>query len=173
MIRKYGYRSVYLATDDDETIAATRNYPEVNWLMRSQVHFNRTSRTSDYWQIEDAIKGGGVDGYEDMMGALTDVLLMGDCEGLVGKFTSNLDRIAYSLMSAKGAGCMRPFASLDSPWYVSSECCLLRACGRACDSISEILIYVCCRCFDFAKKLPRAFFEQFGAVKNKFERFYC
>ena len=40
---------------------------------------------------------------------------MAEASGFVGKFTSNLDRIAYALMAAR-AGCYPPFHSLDSSW---------------------------------------------------------
>ena len=46
---------------------------------------------------------------------LFDLLLLGESAALVGKFTSNLDRIAYALMSARG-GCLRPYVSLDAAW---------------------------------------------------------
>jgi hypothetical protein len=116
MIEKYGYRSVYLATDDAATAAsAARQYPNVRWLIR-QGNFNRTAQGKEKWQVEERIAKGQVDGFEDMMEALVDILLLADCQGLVGKFTSNIDRVAYSLMSAKGAGCLRPFVSLDAPW---------------------------------------------------------
>ena len=51
----------------------------------------------------------------------------------------------------KGAGCLRPFVSLDTPW-----------------------------CFDFGKKLPPTFFDlfnyganSFSRKKNHFGNFYC
>ena len=37
---------------------------------------------------------------------LTDLHLMAECDGLVGKFTSNVDRIVLALMGAR-SGCVR------------------------------------------------------------------
>lgn len=44
-----------------------------------------------------------------------DLLLLSEGDGFIGKFTSNLDRIAYSLMAARAGGIL-PFVSLDSAW---------------------------------------------------------
>ena len=44
---------------------------------------------------------------------MTDVQLLADCDGLVGKFTSNMDRVVYALMAGR-ARCHRPFVSLDA-----------------------------------------------------------
>ena len=42
-----------------------------------------------------------VDGYDDAVEVLVDLFLMAECDALVGKFSSNIDRIAYSLMAAR------------------------------------------------------------------------
>ena len=40
---------------------------------------------------------------------LLDALLMGECDGYVGKFSSSLGRLAYSLMATRnGVDCLRP-----------------------------------------------------------------
>ena len=56
-----------------------------------------------------------MDNFREAEAALVDLLLMSQADGFVGKFTSNLDRIAYSLMSARAGGLM-PVVSLDSKW---------------------------------------------------------
>ena len=40
---------------------------------------------------------------------------MAEGDAFVGKFTSNLDRIAYSLLASQRHG-MAPYVSLDSKW---------------------------------------------------------
>lgn len=46
---------------------------------------------------------------------IVDIMLLADTDGFVGKFTSNVDRIAYSLGVGQ-RGCAVPFISLDSYW---------------------------------------------------------
>jgi hypothetical protein len=46
---------------------------------------------------------------------LVDQLLLASGDALVGKFTSNIDRVAYALM-AGGSHCLVPYISLDSAW---------------------------------------------------------
>ena len=53
--------------------------------------------------IDNLLRNGKVDGYAEGWAAALDLLLLGESAALVGKFTSNLDRIAYALMSARGA----------------------------------------------------------------------
>jgi hypothetical protein len=48
---------------------------------------------------------------------IANMLLLGATDMLIGKFTSNVFRIAFQLMVAQSpAGHMKPFISLDSPW---------------------------------------------------------
>ena len=54
--------------------------------------------------------------FDDFM---LDAYLLAHTDGLVGKFTSNLDRLAFELMTARatpGGTCVKPFLSIDSPW---------------------------------------------------------
>ena len=57
----------------------------------------------------------GVDASSAAAGVVDDLALLGRCDAYVGKFTSNLDRIAYSLLAAR-SGCLKPIVSLDSLW---------------------------------------------------------
>lgn len=52
---------------------------------------------------------------------LLDLLLLGACDGLVGKHTSNLPRLAFALMIAR-LGRLPPHVSIDnSTWCVASR----------------------------------------------------
>ena len=52
----------------------------------------------------------GVDASSAAAGVVDDLALLGRCDAYVGKFTSNLDRIAYALMSA------REFVAVNPEW---------------------------------------------------------
>lgn len=56
-----------------------------------------------------------MDNYGEAQAALMDLHLMSMGDAFVGKFTSNLDRIAYSMLAARKEG-LAPFVSLDSMW---------------------------------------------------------
>jgi hypothetical protein len=63
------------------------------------------------------------DTHERVLDFLLDALLLGECDGLVGKFSSHLSRAAYSLMATRhGVDCLRPFVSLDVPWCFGLAC---------------------------------------------------
>ena len=42
--------------------------------------------------------------------------LLARCDAFVGKFTSNMDRLVFALMSGRRGGCVPPYASIDSRW---------------------------------------------------------
>lgn len=67
-----------------------------------------------------------VESWTEYYGFTVDLNLLAACDGFVGKFTSNLARIAFALMAARHQ-CMLPYVSLDS-YY-----CAGRA-GRSFDS---------------------------------------
>lgn len=104
----------------------------------------RRGQVGDIMQVEVMLHQRLSDGYEDAMTVLVDLLLLAECDAFVGKFSSNIDRIAYSMMVARrggelarglaakqGAGsatsgvgaaaptpklCLPPYISLDHPW---------------------------------------------------------
>ena len=58
---------------------------------------------------------------------LTDLHLMAECDGMVGKFTSNVDRIVLALMAVRRR-CVPPYISLDeSRWCFNSDTSPMRA----------------------------------------------
>ncbi|KAH8059750.1 hypothetical protein JL721_9167 [Aureococcus anophagefferens] len=54
-----------------------------------------------------------VEPWTEYYGFAADLLLLARCDGFVGKFTSNLSRLAFALMAARKR-CMVPYVSLDS-----------------------------------------------------------
>ena len=60
---------------------------------------------------------------ERVLDFLIDAALLGECHGFVGKFSSSLSRLAYSLMATRGGvDCLQPFVSLDIPWCFGLAC---------------------------------------------------
>ena len=65
------------------------------------------------------LKAAGFVAFDEMSQFLVDTIVLGRyTQGLVGKFTSNMDRIVASLLSANAPGNNRlpPVVSLDAPW---------------------------------------------------------
>lgn len=65
------------------------------------------------------LKNAGFVAFDEMSQFLVDTIILGRyTHGLVGKFTSNMDRIVASLLSAGAPGKNRlpPIISLDAPW---------------------------------------------------------
>ena len=58
---------------------------------------------------------GVVDAAEEFAAVLVDVTVLSDCDAFVGKFTSNLDRLAYALLVFRRQT-LAPYASLDTAW---------------------------------------------------------
>ena len=64
---------------------------------------------------DGSLKDGSFDSYLEAQAVLTDLLFLSEGDLFVGKFTSNIDRIAYALMAARH-NFLVPFISLDSTW---------------------------------------------------------
>ena len=118
MIRRYGFRSIFLATDDAAIAAAAAASAPVAGVRIHGPSAAELTAASASRRFEKRVMqpGGSFDSFGALQTTLADMVIMGRCDGLVGKFTSNVDRIAYSLMSAR-AGEPVPYISLDkSAW---------------------------------------------------------
>eukprot|EP00755_Sulcionema_specki_P039379 Sspe_Gene.112716::Locus_95969_Transcript_1_1_Confidence_1.000_Length_1451::g.112716::m.112716 len=113
MVRIYGFRTVYLATDDN----SIRN--------KAQSHFPGLTVIAPRWTTPTFMKDGKEVPIEKATfdpltvgtQSLAEIQALGRCDGFVGKFTSNLFRVAYMLASFRdGKGCVRPVKSLDAAW---------------------------------------------------------
>jgi len=119
---KYGYRSIYLATDDLAVVQQARSdYPQVYWLISpagataSQLRNKEGGANHRFEQLAYESGANNMDLAREFQEVLLDVLLLADTDGFVGKFTSNIDRISYALNFGR-RGCATPFVSLDAYW---------------------------------------------------------
>lgn len=127
--RRYDLRHVFLATDDESVVGEARrtfgagpnplqllSLPNVAVRQRNRPNADG-SPAADGGLIDDLLRSRRVDGFSEGWAAALDLLLLAEGAALVGKFTSNMDRIAYALMgAARGRNCLRPFVSIDSAW---------------------------------------------------------
>lgn len=113
MIERYNYKSIFLATDDPGVFKeAVEKYPEITWLYRSGVEGYKLEGGMIF---ENGVKAGIVDYKKAVANYLIDLFMLADADGFLGKFTSNLGRLALSLHYGQKR-CMYPFISMDSFW---------------------------------------------------------
>lgn len=112
--------TIYLATDSDDVLRQTREFPEWTWLHLPEAtsfgrHVNPANKKWD--AVLKSNKERGLTRVNMQLATVLtiDVLLLAQCDIFVGKHTSNLFRTAYELHSA-GCDCAAPFESLDAPW---------------------------------------------------------
>ena len=112
--KAYGIRHVFLATDDGDTLRAARRHTDFTWLFLKDASASSALRQKA--RVEHLIAAGKLNGYDEGLGALLDMELLARCDAFVGKFTSNMDRLVFALMSGRRGGCVPPYASIDSRW---------------------------------------------------------
>lgn len=84
---------------------------------------NKNASATQHYAVVTSTDVSTADGYERAMDFIIDAHLIGECDGFVGKFSSSLGRIGYSLMATRGGvDCLRPFHSLDVPWCFGLAC---------------------------------------------------
>eukprot|EP00747_Dinoflagellata_sp_TGD_P157842 gnl/TRDRNA2_/TRDRNA2_177776_c2_seq14.p1 gnl/TRDRNA2_/TRDRNA2_177776_c2~~gnl/TRDRNA2_/TRDRNA2_177776_c2_seq14.p1 ORF type:complete len:267 (-),score=18.24 gnl/TRDRNA2_/TRDRNA2_177776_c2_seq14:343-1143(-) len=116
----YGYKSIYLATDDADVWDQAANYSEFHFL---HAPANRAQRRNTMEQDDKGMWVSSVKAMYFEAGAvakearevLLDVHMLADTDGFIGQFTSSMARLAYSLSFGR-RGCAIPLASLDSLW---------------------------------------------------------
>lgn len=120
---RYGYKALFLMTDSEEVQQAMpAALVAAGWPQDAPVLARAdATRAAAYRQkpIESVMASGLLEPWAELHGLLIDLHLASRCDGLVGKFTSNLDQIALALMWAS-ARCARPYLSLDAPWCFGS-----------------------------------------------------
>ena len=118
-----GVRVIFLQTDSDEVRrSAPRLYPQYSWLMwhGANQHDAKVFKEhgTDSW---DAImqlniaNDNTMENEETARLASVSSMLLSKCDMFVGKFSSNIFRLAYELKAAD-CNCAVPFASLDASW---------------------------------------------------------
>lgn len=128
MKEKYGYKSIFLATDDVEVVEATKDYPEFKWLYRPELATMAKNHLNSKWETQDIAfddkevlslgfdrDDKPIDFAQVAQDYMKDVLMMGDADGLVGKFTSNVARLAVTASYGQKK-CLYPFISMDAYW---------------------------------------------------------
>ena len=111
-------RTIYLATDSSTVVRMSRSYKSYKFIMIPGVFRTEHSSKSELWdaKIWRRMFWHQTDATErDVKVTLVDVKLLSMCDYFVGKFSSNLFRLAYSLSSAD-CDCIKPYVSLDVPW---------------------------------------------------------
>jgi hypothetical protein len=108
---RYGIKSIFLATDDDAVLEDIKAWPMFTWHVVPGL--DRGELKKAHW--DSNLRQKKFDSFFEAQAALVDLFLMSEGDAFVGKFTSNLDRIAYSLLVGKKQGLV-PYASLDSTW---------------------------------------------------------
>ena len=119
---KYGYATIFVVTDDWPTLLQVQNAspPNLHVVTALESHRPRAVRGK---RVPKSL-GDQPLGQELGTRFMVLALLMAECEGLVGKFSSHLARLVYALMAAKHptGDCLQPFVSLDIPWCFGLNC---------------------------------------------------
>ena len=124
LVKVYGYRSLIVTTDSDIALGALEAELPKWGLQALQIYTRDTKRIGPeifgrVQRLEHAYGKGKdhtgplVESWTEFYGFTVDLNLLAACDGFVGKFTSNLARIAFALMAARHQ-CMLPYVSLDS-----------------------------------------------------------
>lgn len=115
---KYGYGTLIVATDSFSALAelrvslAKRGCP---FVVKATSNASFVDATREAARVEDLLESGVLDSAAEFAGVLVDVFLLAACDAYVGKFTSNLDRLAYALLVGH-RGVAAPYVSLDTAW---------------------------------------------------------
>jgi hypothetical protein len=105
MIDTYAFKSIFLATISDDTVREFRS------LMTGTVPVF----TSVELRLRDADADKPMSGpFMSAQDELLDIFLLSQTDGFIGTFSSNMGKVIFPLMTSS---CMKPFVSLDVPWY--------------------------------------------------------
>jgi len=111
MRKRYGFKSLYVATDDARTARQAHRLSGKDGWNKVVTGFDRN--TAGY--SDDALRRGDLNLLKMAEMTFIDIFLMARGDGFLGKFSSNLDRIAVGLMLGT-RNCIPPIVSLDSAW---------------------------------------------------------
>lgn len=114
MQKQFGYKSIYLATDDHNVVLETKNWPQFKWLLSNATNAQKFF-AKDTSNFEDQVRDGKVDLVAESKEILQMMHVMSDADGLLGKMSSTIDMIVYPLSYGKKQ-CQVPLKTLDLPW---------------------------------------------------------
>ena len=114
MASAYGFRSVFLSTPSPEVQAETARYPRFRWLFLNSTRTSEAMSARGIVRIEDGLRKHTFGPVLEWQRYMLDLYLMADAQALVGSFSSNAARLAYSLMAQPD--CIKPFYSGDNNW---------------------------------------------------------
>jgi len=108
---KYRIRDIYLTSESPSTFEETKEYPYYNWMFLN----TSISPVPAGKNIENAIDDGDLEGVSIGEEAQTSLLLLSEASVIIGKFTSNLPRLAIEYKTGKKS-LVPPYYSMDSSW---------------------------------------------------------
>lgn len=117
---KYGVDTAYLSTNDEKVVAEAQEVTDIKFL---SVDFDR-SQFASRWGLEQMMMHGTVDRKTVAESALIDLLMLGQCDYMVGGFKSQFARVSFALMTAR-LGEVRPYVSVDNPWFAHDQIYLI------------------------------------------------
>ena len=108
MIKKYGKRQIFIATDDPHIITATKDFPDLEFKFQTmgREKYDTTALLDGRADMRTSVVSDEL--FRDMYG-------MASCDYFVGQMTSNIDRIVLEMI-AQRKGHYVPYVSLDAPW---------------------------------------------------------
>ena len=119
-----GINTIYLATDSEDVLKDTENFPDYNFLTWREAHAlpKKLKRvmgiTTLWWDVvyqRNAEERHEKNNREVAEHAILEMTMLSKASLFIGKSTSNFYRTALELKAAS-CDCMPAFYSLDSPW---------------------------------------------------------
>ena len=121
---RYGFRSLFAMSDSAAAMDALPGaLAQHGWPAHAPVLTRRDDTQGAAHRsmaIEDAMGRGVIEPCGELAALLTDLHLAARAEGFIGKFTSNMGRLVYSLMAAR-MRCAPVYVSLDAAWCFGSR----------------------------------------------------
>eukprot|EP00470_Lotharella_oceanica_P013676 CAMPEP_0170192268 /NCGR_PEP_ID=MMETSP0040_2-20121228/53710_1 /TAXON_ID=641309 /ORGANISM="Lotharella oceanica, Strain CCMP622" /LENGTH=416 /DNA_ID=CAMNT_0010440573 /DNA_START=21 /DNA_END=1271 /DNA_ORIENTATION=- len=109
---RYNISHIYLATDSDSVTQTLDKYPKYTFHYIKSI--GRGGLRNEV-PIDDLLHSGRVDGCQEASDTMMDLHFLAKADAFVGKFSSNIDRVAYNLMFARTRA-YQPVVSLDNTW---------------------------------------------------------
>ncbi len=116
--RRYGFGTLVVATDSRSALAELKDALDKRgcpFTVRATSDNSVDDETRESARVEDLLESNVLDSAKEFAGVLVDVFLLASGDIYIGKFTSNLDRLAYALLVAR-KGVAAPYVSLDTAW---------------------------------------------------------